>query len=52
MLKQAGFTTATHRRIIDSTPLPEPWTPTHWFPTREDHLKFKAEGALLLEAVK
>lgn len=48
VLEQSGFTTATHRRVIDSTPLPEDWTPTHWFPTREDQVKFRTEGALLL----
>ena len=51
-LSRAGFRTATHRRIIDSTPIPEDWTPTHWFPTREDQVKFQAEGALLLIAEK
>src|SRR4051812_23190852 len=51
-LKQSGFKTATHRRIIDSTPLPEDWTPTNWFPTRQDYVNFKSEGALLLEAQK
>jgi SAM-dependent methyltransferase len=52
ILKSSGFKTASHRRIIDSTPLPEDWTPTHWFPTRKDHTKFRAEGALLLSAEK
>jgi arsenite methyltransferase len=52
VLKASGFKTATHRRIIDSTPLPEYWTPTHWFPTRQDHMKFRSEGALLLLAEK
>ena len=51
-LSRAGFRTATHRRIIDSTPIPEDWTPTNWFPTRQDQLKFQAEGALLLVAEK
>ena len=52
VLKNSGFTTATHRRISDSSPLPEDWTPTHWFPTRQDHMKFRSEGALLLIAEK
>ena len=52
LLKTSGFRKATHRRIIDSTPLPEDWTPTHWFPTRQDQARFKAEGALLLIAEK
>ena len=52
LLKTSGFKKATHRRIIDSTPLPEDWTPTHWFPTRQDQARFKAEGALLLTAEK
>lgn len=51
-LRQAGFRSAAHRRIVDSTPLPEDWTPTHWFPARQDHQKFRAEGALLLIAEK
>jgi SAM-dependent methyltransferase len=49
-LKASGFRSVGHRRIIDSTPLPEDWTPSHWFPTRQDHAKFRAEGALLLIA--
>src|SRR5262245_34107737 len=52
VLKRSGFKTASHRRIIDSTPLPENWTPTHWFPTRQDQLNFRSEGALLLTAEK
>jgi SAM-dependent methyltransferase len=48
VLKSAGFRSALHRRIIDSTPLAEDWAPVHWFPTRQDHLKFRSEGALLL----
>ena len=51
-LKKSGFAAVSHRRIVDSTPLPEDWTPTHWFPSRQDHLKFRAEGALLLVAEK
>jgi ubiquinone/menaquinone biosynthesis C-methylase UbiE len=51
-LSRAGFRTATQRRIIDSTPIPEDWTPTNWFPTRQDQVKFQAEGALLLIAEK
>lgn len=51
-LRQAGFRAATHRRIVDSTPLPEDWAPTHWFPARQDQLRFRAEGALLLVAEK
>ena len=52
VLKNSGFLTATHRRIIDSSPLPEDWTPARWFPTRQDHMKFRSEGALLLTAEK
>jgi SAM-dependent methyltransferase len=51
-LKRSGFASATHRRIIDSTPFPEDWISTHWFPSREDHKRFRAEGALLLVAEK
>jgi len=52
VLKHSGFRTATHRRIVDSTPLPDNWTPTKWFPTRQDQLNFRSEGALLLTAEK
>jgi len=52
VLKKSGFRTATHRRIIDSTPLPDNWTPTKWFSTRQDQLNFRSEGALLLTAEK
>jgi len=52
LLSKAGFRGVTDRRVIDSTPLPEDWTPTMWFPTRQDQMKFRAEGALLLEASK
>jgi SAM-dependent methyltransferase len=52
VLKRSGFRSAAHRRIIDSTPLPEDWTPTHWFSSRQDHLRFRSEGALLLIAEK
>jgi SAM-dependent methyltransferase len=52
VLRDTGFTTIRHRRIIDSTPLPEDWTPTHWFPTREHQMKFRSEGSLLLTAKK
>ena len=51
-LSKAGFRSATYRRIVDSTPVPEDWKPTNWFPTREDQAKFQAEGALLLVAEK
>lgn len=50
LLGKAGFRSAVHRRIIDSTPLPEDWTPTRWFRTRQEQAKFQAEGALLLIA--
>jgi ubiquinone/menaquinone biosynthesis C-methylase UbiE len=52
LLSKAGFRTVTHRRIIDSTPIPEDWTPTYWFPTKQDQARFQAEGALLLIAEK
>jgi ubiquinone/menaquinone biosynthesis C-methylase UbiE len=51
-LSNAGFSTVIHRRIIDSTPIPEDWTPTNWFPSRQDQVRFQAEGALLLTAEK
>ena len=52
ILKKSGFKTATSRRVVDSTPLPDDWTPTHWFPTREDQMRFRAEGSLVVAAVK
>jgi len=52
LITKAGFRSASHRRIIDSTPIPEDWTPTRWFRTRNDQAKFQAEGALLLMAEK
>jgi hypothetical protein len=52
VLERSGFRSAIHRRIIDSSPLPEDWTPTHWFPSRQEHLKFRSEGTLLLTAEK
>lgn len=48
LLSQAGFHNVADRRIIDSTPIPEDWTPTCWFPTRQEQARFQAEGALLL----
>ncbi len=51
-LVKVGFRSASHRRIVDSTPIPEDWTPTNWFPTRAAQGKFQAEGALLLVAEK
>ena len=51
-LSKAGFRSVTHRRIVDSTPIPEDWTPTKWFPTLQDQVRFQAEGALLLIAGK
>jgi ubiquinone/menaquinone biosynthesis C-methylase UbiE len=52
LLTKAGFRTVNHRRIIDSTPLPEDWQPSRWFPSREYQQKFQQEGALLLMAEK
>jgi ubiquinone/menaquinone biosynthesis C-methylase UbiE len=52
LLSAAGFATVSHRRIIDTTPLPEDWSPSRWFPTRQEQMKFQAEGALLLIAEK
>jgi len=52
LLKSAGFREAIQRRLVDSTPLPEDWSPTYWFRTREEHMKFRSEGALLLTASK
>ncbi|PYS13159.1 MAG: hypothetical protein DMG15_12040 [Acidobacteria bacterium] len=52
VLIKVGFRAASHRRIVDSTPIPEDWKPTNWFPTRQDQAKFQSEGALLLIAEK
>jgi len=51
-LFSAGFRSGAQRRIVDSTPLPEDWEPTKWFPTKQDQTRFQAEGALLLIAEK
>ena len=52
LLSKVGFRAASHRRVINSTPIPEDWKPTPWFPTKQDQAKFQAEGALLLTAEK
>jgi SAM-dependent methyltransferase len=52
LLSRAGFKAVNHRRVIDSTPVPDDWTPTRWFPTRQGQEKFQREGALLLTAEK
>src|SRR5690349_21784585 len=52
ILSAAGFRETNHRRIINTTPLPEDWEPSRWFQTRKDHMAFQAEGALLLTAEK
>jgi arsenite methyltransferase len=52
LLSTAGFRSTNHRRIMDTTPIPEDWTPSRWFPTREVQQKFQSEGALLLTAEK
>jgi arsenite methyltransferase len=52
VLGAAGFVTTSHRRIINSTPIPDDWQPSRWFQTRQDQMKFQAEGALLLTAEK
>jgi arsenite methyltransferase len=52
LLSKAGFRSVGYRRIVDSTPIPEDWKPTNWFPTRQEQAKFQAEGALLLIAEK
>jgi ubiquinone/menaquinone biosynthesis C-methylase UbiE len=52
LLQRAGFRTVTHRRVIDSAPLPMDWNPTRWFPTRQDQEQFHAEGALLVVGEK
>jgi SAM-dependent methyltransferase len=52
LLTTAGFAIATHRRIVDTTPIPEDWKPSRWFPTLQAQVNFQAEGALLLSAEK
>jgi arsenite methyltransferase len=52
ILSASGFRETSHRRIINTTPLPEDWEPSRWFQTRKDHMSFQAEGALLLTAEK
>src|SRR5262245_35927621 len=48
LLSKAGFHNVASRRIVDTTPIPEDWMPTRWFPTRQEQARFQAEGALLL----
>ena len=50
LLRSAGFTSASHRRIVDTTPIQEDFVPSRWFPTRLDQERFQTEGALLLIA--
>lgn len=52
LIAKAGLVSASHRRIIDTTPLPADFKPSKWFPTRRNLEKFRAEGALLLTAMK
>jgi SAM-dependent methyltransferase len=52
ILSTVGFSKVHDRRIADTTPIPEDWKPSRWFPTRQDQAKFQAEGALLLTAEK
>jgi len=52
MLRRAGFSEVSHRRISDPTPIPDDFKPSRWHPTREDLEGFQAEGALLLIATK
>jgi arsenite methyltransferase len=52
LLTAAGFSKASHRRIIDSTPLPEDWAPSRWFRTPQEQKGFQGEGALLLTGEK
>ena len=52
MLENAGFRQASHRRVIDPTPIPDDFEPSKWHPSKEAMAAFQAEGALLLIAEK
>jgi hypothetical protein len=51
LLRNAGFTDVTHRRIPDPTPSPDVYT-GRWFRDAAQLRAFKAEGALLIHGVK
>ena len=49
--RNAGFTHMAHERIVDRSPSPETYT-GKWFRNAGQLRAFKAEGALLIQAVK
>jgi SAM-dependent methyltransferase len=51
LFRQAGFATAAHERIVDPSPSPDTYT-GRWFRDAAQLRAFKAEGALLVHAVK
>jgi len=51
LFRQAGCATASHERIVDPSPSPDTYT-GRWFRDAAQLRAFKAEGALLVHAVK
>ena len=51
LFRAAGFTAASHERIVDPSPTPEVYT-GRWFRDAEQLRAFKAEGALLIHGKK
>jgi len=51
LFRRAGFANAMHERVVDPSPSPEVYT-GRWFRDAEQLRAFKAEGALLVKAVK
>jgi arsenite methyltransferase len=51
LFRAAGFERVSHERVVDPSPSPETYT-GRWFRDAAELRAFKAEGALLLHAVK
>ena len=51
LFRAAGFAQASHQRIVDPSPSPETYT-GRWFRDAAQLRAFKAEGALLIHAMK
>ena len=48
LLLKVGFASASHRRIIDTTPISQDFQPSQWHPSLQDMKAFQKEGALLV----
>ncbi|MBX5480060.1 MAG: methyltransferase domain-containing protein [Pyrinomonas methylaliphatogenes] len=51
LFARAGFVQIEDARLYDPTPLEEDY-PIGWFDTREDYLSYRAEGSLMIKAMK